>query len=140
MKMKHFMVGVVVGLVVGLLIGNYLGVKQTQKLVDQIRAELLSNVQENDESRTVNMALALDQVRKVAQERGLELTSVKALGPRTVQLNIANGPAVSLQWRQMGVDSDASRRDLDRKIGNLMAVIKKAHEVHAPLNHVELTK
>lgn len=140
MKYKQFIVGIVVGLIVGLLIGNYIGVKQARKMVDQLRAELLPNSRESIEPRIVDMAVAIEQVRKAAQARGFQISEIRAQDSRAVRMQIANGPAVILHWREMGVDSDASRRDLDNKLSNLMAVIKKANEVRAPLNQVELTK
>lgn len=129
-----------VGLIAGLLIGNYIGVKQARKLADQIRLELLSDSRESLEPRNIDVAAAVEQVREAARMRGLEIAEIKAQDARTVLMRIANGPAVSLQWRGRGVDSDFSRRDLDNKLVNLMAVLKKANGMRAPLSQVELTE
>ncbi len=140
MKYKQVASGIVVGLVVGLLIGNYIGVKQARKMVDQLRAELLPNRREGIEPRIVDMAVAIEQVRKAAQARGFQISEIRAQDSRAVRMQIVNGPAVILHWREMGVDSDASRRELDNKLNNLNIVLKKANEVRAPLGQVELTK
>ena len=140
MKARQLMAGIVVGLIVGLLIGIPLGVKQGRPWVDRIRLELLSDRRESLEPRIVDMAEALEQVREAARTRGLEIAEIRAQDARTVLMRIANGPAVSLQWRGMGVDSDSSRRDLDNKLINLMAVLKKANGAQVPLSQVELTK
>ena len=140
MKTKYFILGVLAGIITGLLIGYHMGSRWTQKLTDQLRAEIRASNSGIDEKKNINMASALEQVRKEAQRRGIELTDVSACDACTVRLRIANGPEVSLQWRDMGEDTAACWRDLDRRFGNLIAVVNKANEAKAPVNHVDMVK
>lgn len=109
-------------------------------MTNKLLAEIVSSTAEIDRKKTVDMTAAIDQVRKQAQRMGIVLTDVGSNDAHTVSFRIAEGPEVSLQWKDMGEDTVASRNDLDRRFGNLIAVVERTSEVKAPLRHVDLTQ
>ena len=134
------MLGITIGVIVGLLVGYHMGSRWTQKLTDQLRAEFMVNNGPIDESKAVNMSAAIDQVRKVAQKKGVQLSELKASGMRTVQFRIVNGPMVSLQWRGMGEETALCNRDLEFKFVTLIETMKRAGQVPAEIQNVDMTK
>ncbi len=138
--MKNLMIGIVIGLIAGLLVGYHMGSRWTQKLTDKLRAEFVANHSTTDESKAVNMSTAIDQVREVAQRKGVQLSELKASGMRTVKFRIVDGPMVSLQWRDMGEETALCTRDLEFKFARLMETMKRAGQVSTTIRNVDMTK
>lgn len=140
MKTRYFVAGVLTGILCGLLIGYRLGSRWTQKTIDRLCAELRFDTGLTNTNKPINMAAAIGQVQTEADKQGLPLADISARDARTIRMRVAGGPEVSLQWRDMGEDTAASRSDLNRRLSELMVVLKKASEAQAAVREVDISE